>query len=73
MKINKNFKAVLDVFKEEPLKKEHKFWKEKNIFISPHIASITSVNSAVEQIYKNYKTYKKKNRINNKVNTIKQY
>lgn len=31
--------AVLDVFREEPLPKEHPFWKERRITISPHCAS----------------------------------
>lgn len=30
--------AALDVFKEEPLAKDHAFWKLPNVFISPHCA-----------------------------------
>ena len=32
--------ATLDVFHEEPLPKNHFFWKNSNIFITPHIASL---------------------------------
>ena len=73
IKKNKNFKAVLDVLKQEPPGKKHSFWKEKNIFITPHISCITNIKSAVEQIYKNYRIYKKNNKILNKINYKKQY
>ncbi|MHA6252699.1 D-2-hydroxyacid dehydrogenase [Oceanobacillus sp. CAU 1775] len=33
--------AVLDVFDEEPLPKEHPFWKEENITITPHISGLS--------------------------------
>lgn len=34
--------AILDVFEEEPLPKEHPFWEMKNVTITPHVSSITS-------------------------------
>ena len=34
--------AILDVFKQEPLKKNNKLWNLNNVFISPHIAGITN-------------------------------
>jgi len=70
---NKNFKAVLDVFKVEPLPKNHLFWVNKNIFITPHSSSITNVDSAIEQIYLNYSVYRKQKKIRNRVNYLKQY
>jgi len=33
--------AALDVFNTEPLPKDHVFWTLDNVFITPHIASIT--------------------------------
>lgn len=36
LKKNKDIYAILDVFKEEPLKKENKLWSLKNVIISPH-------------------------------------
>lgn len=30
--------AVLDVFEEEPLPRDHPFWKEENVTITPHIS-----------------------------------
>ena len=47
--------AFLDVFKEEPLPKDHSFWANTNISISPHVAAVTNTVSAVQQIVENYK------------------
>ncbi len=30
--------AVLDVFEEEPLSKEHELWGMKNVIMTPHVA-----------------------------------
>ena len=70
---NKNFYAALDVFKEEPLKKNHYFWKQKNIFITPHIASTTNIESAVNQIFEIYNFHKKTGKLRNMVSFNKQY
>ena len=34
----KLFGAALDVFDDEPLEKNNKFWKLKNVIITPHVA-----------------------------------
>ena len=70
---NKKFNVVQDVFKKEPLKKNHPLWKEKNIFITPHIAGITSIKSAINQIYKIYSLHKKNGELKNLVNINKEY
>ena len=46
--------ASLDVFREEPLPKEHPFWEHDKINITPHIASLTKPESVVPQIAENY-------------------
>ncbi|MEO5911080.1 MAG: glyoxylate/hydroxypyruvate reductase A [Pelobium sp.] len=46
--------ALLDVFKVEPLTKEHPFWEHPKINITPHIASITNINTAVLLVAENY-------------------
>ncbi|MBD8489373.1 glyoxylate/hydroxypyruvate reductase A [Echinicola sp. CAU 1574] len=46
--------ALLDVFRQEPLSKEHTFWEHPKITITPHIASITNPDAAAPQIIKNY-------------------
>ncbi len=47
--------ALLDVFRTEPLPKEHPFWIHNKIEITPHIAAITNLESASDIIVKNYK------------------
>lgn len=51
--------AVLDVFEEEPLPKEHGFWREENITITPHISGLSPeyVKRALEIFYKNLTVY----------------
>jgi len=59
----KDFYASLDVFQNEPLPKSSKLWKIPNVTITPHIASITIVKSAVKQMFLVYQKYKKKGKI----------
>jgi glyoxylate/hydroxypyruvate reductase len=47
--------ALLDVFRDEPLPAQHAFWTNANITITPHIASITNVETASEVVVENYK------------------
>ena len=54
--------AYLDVFVEEPLPENHPFWTNENVFITPHIASVTNATTALQQVADNYKKMK-----NNKV------
>lgn len=42
--------AALDVFNTEPLPKDHPYWTMDNVFITPHIASLTTALSASEVI-----------------------
>ncbi len=58
--------AILDVFQNEPLQKEHPFWKHEKIFITPHCASLTDPNSVIKQVLENYK------RANNNLNILNQ-
>jgi glyoxylate/hydroxypyruvate reductase len=46
--------ALLDVFRTEPLPESHPFWNEERILITPHIASVTNPDAAIEQIVNNY-------------------
>ncbi|MDW3652610.1 MAG: glyoxylate/hydroxypyruvate reductase A [Bacteroidia bacterium] len=50
--------AYLDVFQQEPLAIDHPFWQHPKIRISPHIASITNIESASQQIVQNYRRLK---------------
>ena len=42
--------AILDVYRDEPLPKDHKFWEIKNIRIWPHVAAETNPETADKQI-----------------------
>lgn len=42
--------ATLDVFRNEPLPKQHPFWSEPQITITPHIAAVTLIDESVRQI-----------------------
>ncbi len=42
--------AILDVFCEEPLAKDHPFWAHPDITITPHVASLTDPDRAAQII-----------------------
>ncbi len=67
LKKHKHFYASLDVFQDEPLPKYSKLWNHPNVTITPHIASITIVNSAVKQMHSVYKQYKEKGKVTSDV------
>jgi len=49
--------AVLDVFREEPLPRNHPFWHHPRIYISPHVAAPTHPETAVAAIVENLRGY----------------
>ena len=65
--------AYLDVFINEPLPKNSLMWNNKKIQITPHIASITNEEAAVQQILDNYQRLIDNLRLFNKVNTDSEY
>ncbi|WP_300022653.1 glyoxylate/hydroxypyruvate reductase A [uncultured Maribacter sp.] len=65
--------AFLDVFTNEPLPREHPFWKHPKIQITPHIASLTNVETATEQILENYRLFLKNEELINVVSLKKGY
>ncbi len=73
MKKNKYFFASLDVFRSEPLSRKNLLWSIPNINITPHVASITLINSAVDLIFKRYTNYTKTKKIKSDVNLSKGY
>jgi glyoxylate/hydroxypyruvate reductase len=65
--------ASLDVFRVEPLPKDHPFWTHPKINITPHIASITRPDSVVEQILENYDRLQKNEPLLNTVSRQQGY
>lgn len=49
--------AVLDVFKQEPLKTDSPFWQHPHITVLPHISAPTSVASASRIVAQNLRNY----------------
>jgi glyoxylate/hydroxypyruvate reductase A len=45
--------AILDVFREEPLPKESRFWDHLKVIVLPHVASMTNPATAVGSIVEN--------------------
>jgi len=45
--------AILDVFREEPLPKESRFWDHPKVIVLPHVASMTNPATAVGSIVEN--------------------
>lgn len=45
--------AVLDVFRVEPLPRDHPYWAMENVTVTPHIASETRPSSAARSIMEN--------------------
>ena len=65
--------ASLDVFKNEPLNKNHNFWKHPNITVTPHIAAITDVESSIEYMFDRFNDYVKVGNIKSDVSLKKGY
>jgi glyoxylate/hydroxypyruvate reductase A len=42
--------ATLDVFRDEPLPREHRFWHHPRVVLTPHVSAVTLVQESVEQI-----------------------
>ncbi|RST77174.1 D-2-hydroxyacid dehydrogenase [Siminovitchia acidinfaciens] len=61
--------AALDVFDTEPLPENHPFWNLSNVFITPHIASMTDqYNSrAMEKFAANYQLFKEGKDLENEI------
>ncbi|AWW28812.1 glyoxylate/hydroxypyruvate reductase A [Echinicola strongylocentroti] len=65
--------ALLDVFRQEPLPKDHPFWDQENITLTPHIASITNPKAAAPQIIENYHSLETGQPLVNRIDRKKGY
>lgn len=44
--------AMLDVFTEEPLPPDHRFWRHPRVRVTPHVSAVTLVDESIRQIVK---------------------
>ena len=51
--------AALDVFREEPLPAASPHWDHPKVFVSPHVASLTHPETAVEAMVANIRRYER--------------
>lgn len=65
--------AALDVFTVEPLPQDHPFWMHPQITMTPHIASITRINVAVQNILQHISDFENGIPFQNTVNKQKEY
>jgi len=59
--------ATLDVFRDEPLPKNHSFWAHPAIRITPHCSSLTNVTAVVPQVIENYQRVREREPLLNRV------
>jgi glyoxylate/hydroxypyruvate reductase A len=65
--------AILDVFKEEPLPADHPFWERENVWITPHIASMSEVRDVVNLTLENIRRFEADEELLYQVNPDLQY
>ncbi|WP_286233014.1 2-hydroxyacid dehydrogenase [Thalassotalea sediminis] len=65
--------AILDVFAQEPLPKEHSFWRHNNITVLPHISAPTSQQSASKMVASNIASYLSTGELPAHVDLVKGY
>lgn len=65
--------ACLDVFRTEPLPREHPFWRHPKVIVTPHISSITFPEEVAPQFVENYHRMKAGGALQNTVDTRRKY
>ena len=50
--------AVLDVFDEEPLRRDHPYWSCPGIYMTPHISGDTNIKEAVDEFCENLSRFR---------------
>ncbi len=65
--------ATLDVFRTEPLPKDHPFWEHPSVTVTPHIASTTRPDTASRIIAANIKRHQDGHEFENRVDRTAGY
>jgi glyoxylate/hydroxypyruvate reductase A len=65
--------AVLDVFREEPLRASHPFWRHPRIVMTPHVAAATNPPTAAPIILDNIRRFEEGRPLLNRVDSAQGY
>ena len=65
--------ATLDVFNKEPLPRDHPFWQNEKITVTPHIAAVSRPDTCVNSIVSNIIRYNSGEKLLGTVNLKKGY
>ncbi|HTI19115.1 MAG TPA: glyoxylate/hydroxypyruvate reductase A [Trinickia sp.] len=65
--------ATLDVFAQEPLPPDHRFWREPRVTITPHVSAVTLREPAVAQIAEKIAALERGERVTGVVNRARGY
>jgi glyoxylate/hydroxypyruvate reductase A len=65
--------AILDVTDPEPLSPEHAFWTHPRVRLSPHIASATRPETAVEMVLENLRRHRAGERMIGEIDRARGY
>ncbi len=65
--------AILDVFSTEPLPEDHPFWQHPDIFITPHISSVSDPLAVIPQVVENYQHSRQNEPLINQVDRDRGY
>ena len=68
LKKNEIAGAILDVFSQEPIKKDSKLWDTPNLIITPHVSSDSEgnyVEMVLDIFFENLKLFIKNKKLNN--------
>ena len=66
-------RAILDVFKQEPLPQESALWSEENIVVTPHMAGYADAESVVALFADNYHRFRAGEEMKYRVDFAKGY
>lgn len=64
---------MLDVFNVEPLPREHRFWRDPRITITPHISALTLRDESIAQVVAKIEALERGELITGVVNLDQEY
>ena len=65
--------AILDVFHQEPLPKDHPFWSHPNVIVTPHVSALSRPQDIASCFKENYELFLTKKPLKHLVNWDEHY